>query len=108
MIDTPSEVAPKATESRVRLVPPISAARLILLLAAVAAIALIVPHLGYIPMWDGRAYAECAAEASLHDLAPFYLRCWGHASQFYLGLLALSQLFDHGNATTLIAVNAFI
>jgi len=109
MIDTPSEVAPKATESRVRVgFPPVSAARLILLLAAVAAVALIVPHLGYIPMWDGRAYAECAVEASLHDLAPFYLRCWGHASQFYLGLLAISQLFDRGNAASLIVVNAII
>jgi hypothetical protein len=59
-------------------------------------------------MWDGRAYAECAVEASLHGLAPFYLRCWGHASQFYLGLLSVSQLFDPGNATALIAVNAII
>src|SRR5262245_6609986 len=109
MIDTPSEVAPKATESRVPVgLPPVSAARLVLLLAAVAALALIVPHLGYIPMWDGRAYAECAVEASLHGLAPFYLRCWGHASQFYLALLAISQLFDHGNAAALIAVNAII
>src|SRR5215831_1825333 len=82
--------------------------RAVLGLATVAAIALVVGHLDYIPMWDGRAYAECAVEASLHGLAPFYLRCWGHASHLYLGLLAISQLFDTGNATALIAVNAII
>ena len=85
-----------------------SLSRLVLALAAIAAVALISRHVGYIPMWDGRAYAECAVEASLHGLAPFYLRCWGHASHLYLGLLAISQLFDTGNATALIAVNAII
>ena len=85
-----------------------SVPRLVLALGAAAAMALLARHLDYIPMWDGRAYAECAVEASLHDLAPFYLRCWGHASHFYLGLLAISQLFDHGNAIALIAVNAII
>ena len=85
-----------------------SLAWLVLALAAVAAMALVSRHLGYIPMWDGRAYAECAVEASLHGLAPFYLRCWGHASHLYLGLLAISQLFDTGNPIALIAVNAII
>ena len=100
---------PRATDPRVApILSPKSLARLVVVLAGVAAIALIAPHLGYIPMWDGRAYAECAVEASLHNLAPFYLRCWGHASHLYLGLLAISQLFDHGNGTALIAVNAII
>src|SRR5690349_6321202 len=85
-----------------------SLAWLVLALAAGAAIALISSHSGYIPMWDGRAYAECAVEASLHGLAPFYLRCWGHASHLYLGILAISQLVDTGNATALIAENAII
>ena len=85
-----------------------SLAWLVLALAAGAAIALISSHSDYIPMWDGRAYAECAVEASLHGLAPFYLRCWGHASHLYLGLLAISQLFDTGNPIALIAVNAII
>jgi hypothetical protein len=92
MIDLEGEASPRA----------------VLGLATLAAIALIAGHLDYIPMWDGRAYAECAVEASLHGLAPFYLRCWGHASHLYLGLLAISQLFDTGNATALIAVNAII
>src|SRR3954468_15672103 len=109
MTDPEGAAAPRATDPRVETIrSPKSLPRLVLVLAGVAAIALIAPHLGYIPMWDGRAYAECAVEASLHDLAPFYLRCWGHASHLYLGLLAISQLFDHGNATALIAVNAII
>jgi len=85
-----------------------SLSRLVLALAAVAAIALVSSHLGFVPMWDGRGYAECAVEASLHQLAPFYLRCWGHASHVSVGLLALSQLFDPGNATALIVVNAIL
>ena len=56
------------------ILPQTSLAWLVLGLAAVAAIALVSGHLDYIPMWDGRAYAECAVEASLHGLAPFYLR----------------------------------
>jgi hypothetical protein len=109
MTDTQSEAAQRATESSAPQVSSQkSAARLVLVLAAVAAIALVSRHLSYVPMWDGRAYAECAVEASLHHLAPFYLRCWGHASHVYVGLLAISQLFDHGNGTVLIAVNAII
>ena len=109
MTDLEGAASPRATGPRAA--GPFSQqslAWLVLALAAVAAIALISRHLGYIPMWDGRAYAECAVEASLHGLAPFYLRCWGHASHLYLGLLAISQLFDTGNATALIAVNAII
>ena len=66
--------------------------RAVLALAALAALALISGHVSYIPMWDGRAYAECAVEASLRGFAPFYLRCWGHASHFYVAILAISQL----------------
>src|SRR5690348_7860577 len=91
---SPRADGPRATPTLSRQ----SVARLVLALAAIAAVALISRHVGYIPMWDGRAYAECAVEASLHGLAPFYLRCWGHASHLYLGLLAISQLFDTGNA----------
>src|SRR6478672_9204166 len=109
MTDAQSEAAPRATDSRAaevqsqRLV-----ARLVLVLAVVAAMALVAGHLSYVPMWDGRAYAECAVEASLHHLAPFYLRCWGHASHFSVGLLAISQLFDPGNGIALIAANAVL
>jgi hypothetical protein len=107
MTDTQSEVAPRPTDSRPAAnLSPELVARLVLLLAAVAAIALLSRHLSYVPMWDGRGYAECAVEASLRNLAPFYLRCWGHASHFSVGLLAISQLFDPGNGIALIAVNA--
>jgi hypothetical protein len=80
----------------------------VLALAALAALALIAGHLSYIPMWDGRAYAECAVEASLRGFAPFYLRCWGHASHFYIAVLALSQIVDPGNPVALIVVNAIV
>jgi len=81
-------------------------ARLVLTLAVLTAVALLVPRLGYIPMWDGRAYAECAVEASFNGLSSYYLRCWGHAAHFSVGALAVPQLLDHGNAVLLIAVNA--
>ena len=84
------------------------AVRAVLALAGVAAIALLAPHLGYVPMWDGRAYAECAVEASIRQFSPFYLRCWGHASQCYLALLALSQLISPQSGAALIAVNAIL
>ena len=85
-----------------------SPVRVVFALAALTAVALLSRHASYVPMWDGRGYAECAVEASLRQLAPFYLRCWGHASHVSVGLLAISQLVDPGNATALIAVNAIL
>jgi hypothetical protein len=102
MTDTSASSAPTPRTSRA------TASRVVLALAAVAAIALISGHLSYIPIWDGRGYAECAIEASLRGFAPFYLRCWGHASHFYLAVLAISQLFDRGNGVALIAVNGLV
>jgi hypothetical protein len=102
MTDASAASAPTPRSSRV------TASGVVLALAALAAIALISGHLSYIPMWDGRAYAECAVEASLRGFAPFYLRCWGHASHFYVAILAISQLVDSGNGVALIAVNAVV
>src|SRR6476646_6092994 len=106
MNDTETEASRQPRDARAEsIASPDSAARLVLLLAAVAAIGIVSGHLSYVPMWDGRAYSECAVEASLRHLAPFYLRCWGHASHFSVGLLALTQLLDPGNGIGLIAVN---
>ena len=102
MTDITAPSAPTPRTSRV------TAARVVLALAALAALALISGHLSYIPIWDGRGYAECAIESSLRGFAPFYLRCWGHASYFSVAVLAISQLVDPGNGVALIAVNAIV
>ena len=102
MTDISASSAPTPWRSRA------TAPRVVLALAVLAALALISGHLSFIPMWDGRAYAECAVEASLRGFAPYYLRCWGHASHFYVAVLAISQLVDPGNGVALIAVNGLV
>jgi hypothetical protein len=76
----------------------------ILGVSALIAFALLLPSLEYVPMWDGRAYAECTVDAALNRLAPSYLRCYGHPAYFYLGILSAAQLSDAGNTAALFAV----
>ena len=66
------------------------------------------PERGYVPIWDGRVYADCAVSAAQHGLSMQSLRCAGHPSQGYLVFLALSQLAHLGDVRLLFAVNVLL
>lgn len=82
---------------------------MVLLFAAAAVTLLVWPHAGYVPIWDGRIYADCVIDAATRPLfATESLRCAEHPSHAYVGLLALAQRLDPGNGALLIAASFFL
>jgi hypothetical protein len=74
-------------------------------LAAVAMTVMLWPHLGYVPLWDGRVYANCVMDAAFSGMSVESLRCAGHPSQGWALVLTLPQLVDPGNIVLLNATN---
>jgi hypothetical protein len=74
-----------------------------------AFVILLWPERGYVPIWDGRVYANCAVDAatsvafSLRDL-----RCAGHPSYGWTALMATSQLLTPGDAGMLLLMNSIL
>ncbi|MFI5311894.1 MAG: hypothetical protein ACHQQ3_11710, partial [Gemmatimonadales bacterium] len=82
-------------------------------IAAFAAIALVFlailwPERGYVPIWDGRVYADCAIDAARTGLSMESLRCAAHPSQGYAALLAMSQLPHLGDVRLLHLTDALL
>ena len=79
-------------------------------LAAIVAVfcLMLVPQFGYVPVWDGRVYADCAIGAAANGLSFESLRCAGHPSQGYAVFLALSQLIRLGDVSLLHLTNALL
>lgn len=75
------------------------------IVAAVVAAGLLASRAGYVPMWDGRWYAECVVDFASGPPAAVLKRCALHPSQAYIGLLALVQRLDVGNAGLLLATD---
>lgn len=62
----------------------------------------------YVPLWDGREYADCIVAAARAPLALSALRCAGHASHAYVGLVAIVQRLAPGRFALLLATNAVL
>lgn len=73
--------------------------------AALAMIALVAPHLDYVPLWDGRVYANCVMDAAFNGVSMESLRCANHPSQGWAFALVVPQLVDPGNIALLNATN---
>ena len=82
--------------------------RVILAIAGALALALLAPHIDFVPMWDGWAYAECAVDVAANRFALYFLRCYGHPAYVYSGLLGAGQLLDLGNPALLLLVNSLV
>lgn len=63
------------------------------------------PQRAFVPIWDGNVYMQCVVDAATNGLNVHSLRCGGHQSQLYMGLLALTQLASPGNLTAIVAMN---
>src|SRR6478672_183710 len=74
--------------------------------AALAACGLLISRLDYVPIWDGRTYADCIVAAADTARGPGALRCVGHSSQAYVALMAAGQLAAHGSYPMLLVMNA--
>lgn len=71
-------------------------------------IVILLPELRYVPIWDGRVYANCAIGAASNGFAGLSmesLRCGGHPTQGYIGILAVSQVFRFGDIALLHMTN---
>jgi len=78
---------------------------------ALVFIAMLQPELNYVPIWDGRVYANCAIEAAANGIAGMSmeaLRCGGHPSQGYIVFLAASQLLRFGDIAALHLTNVLL
>jgi hypothetical protein len=58
-----------------------------------------------VPIWDGNVYVQCVVDAARTGLDVHSLRCGGHQSQLYMGLLALTQVAFPGRISALVAMN---
>jgi hypothetical protein len=66
------------------------------------------PFRSYVPIWDGRVYADCAIHAAEQGLSLSTLRCAGHPSQGYAFFLGASQLGAPGDTTFLLYMNILL
>ena len=66
---------------------------------------LVWPERAFVPIWDGNVYLQCVVDAAANGLNVHSLRCGGHQSQLYMGLLALTQLGGPGNLQAIVAMN---
>lgn len=86
--------------------PPFGRDRAIAIMVAAALMGtMILPELGYVPLWDGRVYANCVIEAAFGGITMESLRCAGHPSQAWAALLAIPQAFAPGSVAVLHLTN---
>ncbi len=78
---------------------------------ALVFLAVLQPELRYVPIWDGRVYANCAIDAASNGFAGLSmesLRCAGHPTQGYIAILAVSQLLRFGDIAALHLTNVIL
>ncbi len=73
--------------------------------AALLLSAMVIPELNYVPLWDGRVYANCVMDAVDSGLTMESLRCANHPSQGWAFVLALPQLLAPGSVAVLHLTN---
>lgn len=77
-------------------------------IAAVLLSVMVIPELNYVPLWDGRVYANCVMDAADTGLTMESLRCANHPSQGWAFVLALPQLFAPGSVAVLHLTNLLL
>ncbi|MFI5309850.1 MAG: hypothetical protein ACHQQ3_01345 [Gemmatimonadales bacterium] len=82
-------------------------------LAAFAAITLVFlamlwPERAYVPIWDGRVYADCVIDAARSGLSFESLRCARHPTQAWAAVLAIPQLLHPGDVRILHLTDALL
>lgn len=66
------------------------------------ALAVRLPHLRFVPIWDGRTYwDDCAQPALSGAFNPLAFNCFGHRSMLYMLGVTWPQYFSHGSALLL-------
>jgi len=67
--------------------------------------ALFLPHLGFVPIWDGREYADALIAAAHFPPRFSDFNIFGHPSMFFMLLAGLGQFFFSGSTVVLNLTN---
>ena len=84
------------------------AATLIRAASLLIVVALLASRADYVPMWDGRVYADCIVDATLKPLSLEALRCGGHASHVYIAFMVLVQSIAPTSYLPMLAANTIL
>ncbi len=82
-------------------------ARALLLLAMFVFAAMVLAYADYVPIWDGRIYADCVVDAASR-LTFDSLRCGDHPTHGYVAWLVLAQLLSRGSFVLMLAANVVL
>lgn len=74
-------------------------------IAALLMAVMVIPELNYVPIWDGRVYANCVMDAAFNGISMESLRCANHPSQGWGIWLAIPQLFAPGSVAAMHLTN---
>jgi hypothetical protein len=86
--------------------PPFGRDRAIAMgIAALLMTVMVIPELNYVPLWDGRVYANCVMDAAFNGISMESLRCANHPSQGWGIWLAIPQVFAPGSVAALHLTN---
>jgi hypothetical protein len=81
---------------------------LVLGAATLVVLALMLPRADFVPLWDGRFYAECVMDAARNGLRPYWLRCAGHSSHVYVLLAGAARWLAPGGTLSFFAVDSLL
>lgn len=72
------------------------------------ALALLASRLDYVPMWDGRIYADCIVTTALGALGASTLRCVDHVSHSYMLYAGAIQMLSPGSYPLILLANGLL
>ncbi len=68
-------------------------------------LAVTLPYVDYIPMWDGGAYLRCATDAVQKSFNIANFRCAAHSAPAYMFMIGVLQMLDYGNVSLVYLFN---
>ena len=81
---------------------------LVLGAATLVALALMLPRADFVPLWDGRFYADCVIDAAQNGLRPYWLRCAGHSSHVYVLLAGVARWLAPNGTLSFFVVDSLL
>jgi hypothetical protein len=70
--------------------------------------AILLAHADFVPMFDGRIYADCVVDAARAHLAPSQLQCAGHPDYAFMLLLGLPQMLAPTSFVPMLVANVLL
>jgi hypothetical protein len=81
---------------------------LVLVATTVVALALLVPRVSFVPLWDGGFYAQCVLSAVENAFRPYWLRCGDHSSHVYVVLTGVARWLAPNGTLSFFVVDSLL